>query len=314
MKTSSSAATIALAFRLPHVIAAKAKAYRLPFSETRHIDQTCIDFCDDYFHKYCMTSNAYISSSDSSFDAAMNQCQVTCMQWPRPVDPATFSLGIGASEDEKANVFNSNLGGDTYWCRKRHMTLVHNFNEAAFHCPHATDAGAGVCTDVEIDGYTPYQRLQLGQPSRSHKYGWCDIASNGLIAECTMMGIGEDTLPMALQMLPDTVEYIFLNGNAGITTLPDDIFLDNLMCPEILQAVYMNDCSIALIGEAAFNGLPAIKVRVYFMSFLERVQLLTLIHILFPHSLSTWTITPWKSARKTCSRKIPSRSVFLNLA
>jgi hypothetical protein len=85
-----------------------------------------------------------------------------------------------------------------------------------------------------------------------------------------MMGIGDDTLPMALQMLPDTVEYIFLNGNAGITTLPDDIFLDNLIRPEVLQAVYMNDCSIALIGEAAFNGLPALKVRVYFMSFLER--------------------------------------------
>lgn len=59
--------------------------------------------------------------------------------------------------------------------------------------------------------------------------GYCDLAGDDKIAECTNNPyIADATLPGALAMLPSTVEVIFLNGISGITALPDSIFQDNL--------------------------------------------------------------------------------------
>ena len=64
------------------------------------VDDTCKTFCDNYFSA-CIAdhNNAYLAADD-----AVEECNQTCMSWPRGVDPATFS------DQPKADVFNSNLG------------------------------------------------------------------------------------------------------------------------------------------------------------------------------------------------------------
>ena len=98
--------------------------------------------------------------------AGLDQCRRDCMKFPRGRDPGTY--GLGGNPTDTSFVFNSNLGGDTIWCRKRHLSFVTQFsngivdqNSAAFHCPHAGNPSAGICRDSQIDigtggDFTPY--------------------------------------------------------------------------------------------------------------------------------------------------------------
>ena len=249
--------------------------------EPDFIDQVCIDFCNDYFFKYCSTSNIYVNPTSKNrrlvttqeadldrgstdLSSGIEQCQRTCMSFPRGVDPATYDMELFEASDAGAHVFNSNLGGDTIWCRKRHMSIINytpnQQQHSAFHCSHAANPSMGICRDSLVNGYTPYELLRNGQPSRHH-YGYCDIAGEGTIAECTnQLHINDGNLANVLAMMPDTVEVIFLNGIPGITTLTANIFSDNLANSEIVQAIYLNDCALATIEPRALAGLPELKI------------------------------------------------------
>ena len=102
--------------------------------------------------------------------------------------------------------------------------------------------------------------LRDGSFTRRH-LGYCDLANNDKVAECTAIGITDDTLGDVLNSLPDTVEIIFMNGNTGITTIPDGAF-DGYGFTENLQAIYLNDCAITSIGGDALKGLHSLKIFV----------------------------------------------------
>jgi len=257
-------------------------------------DQKCIDFCTNYFN-WCGSSNGFINPTKSELSiknnsrkleaevknlrklvefseeiqprtnfintAAVEDCQTTCMTWPREnKDPSAFSF----IDTEPADTFNSNLGGDTFACRERHLSLGKNGgDDAVFHCPHATNPSTGICRDSQVNGYGPYELLRDGQPSR-RRLGYCDLAGHDTIADCTDVGLSTDDDPLndsfkqALMFLPDTVEVVFLNGNPGITKLEDGVFetagLTNL------QAIYLNDCGIEDLQPSALSGLSNLKV------------------------------------------------------
>ena len=107
----------------------------------------CTKFCDDYFAT-CVTTNLFVNPEPTkdkyhrnlvttneapvprkdnlgSLSEDVRECQSQCMLWPRGQDPATYpaprGAGRDATEEEKSGVFNSNLGGDTFWCRKKHL-------------------------------------------------------------------------------------------------------------------------------------------------------------------------------------------------
>ncbi len=142
------------------------------------------------------------------------------MLWPRGPDPALygiFGVAADAPQEEKDAVNNSNLGGDTLWCRKHHLYLAEQAGDqvnAAFHCPHSGNPSAGICRDSNVNEFTPYELLRDGQPTRHH-FGYCDLAGDDTIAECTNVAITDDNIEAALGLLPSTVEVIFLNGNLG---------------------------------------------------------------------------------------------------
>ena len=180
------------------------------------------------------------------------------MSWPRDnKDPGTFTSYQGVSD-----VFNSNLGGDTLACRKRHLSLAGDPNGAAFHCSHATNDSTQICADslVTVNGngpYTPYELLRTGKISR-RRVGFCDLALDDTIADCTDVGLTDDTFVQALSYLPINVEVIFMSGNKGITMLTDGIF--NTPGLTSLQAIYLNDCGITSIDEDALRGLASLKI------------------------------------------------------
>ena len=203
----------------------------------------CAEYCDDYF-RTCPTSNEFINANGANavggrnlrslvttgegdvgrnknlglFSMGLEECRKTCMLWPRGPDPALYGIfGVApdAPQEEKDAVNNSNLGGDTLWCRKHHLYLAEKAGDqanAAFHCPHSGNPSAGICRDSNVNGFTPYELLRDGQPTRYH-FGYCDIAGDDTIAECTNSDITDANLAFALGLLPDTVEVIFLNGN-----------------------------------------------------------------------------------------------------
>lgn len=253
--------------------------------ESNHVDQLCIDFCEQYFD-YCQSSNIFINpkrtrreleeedvehnndrflvttteprlmrlQNRKAESKAMDKCQSNCMLYPRPVNPALFKSPLA---------FGSNLGSDTIWCRKTHLDLVNrnsgdSYNSAAFHCPHAGPTGGGICRDVQVAGATPYEHLRRGQPTRRH-IGYCDIAMDGRVADCTNMYITDTTLPYALQMLPSTVRFIFLVHNTGITSLPSNIFSSNLANPAGVLSIFMDECSVATVDPLAFSGLTSLQ-------------------------------------------------------
>ena len=147
------------------------------------------------------------------------------------------------------------------------VLLIHRFytHLSPLCSHHAGNAAADICRDSHISigssdlEYTPYEHLRVGQPTRCH-YGYCDLAADDTIAECTASDITDGNIAAALALLPDTIEVIFLNGNEDITDLPDDVFVNNLKNPAIIQALYLNDCSITNIAEFAFRGLPELKI------------------------------------------------------
>jgi Leucine-rich repeat (LRR) protein len=177
------------------------------------------------------------------------------MLYPRPISPDEYIAPLA---------FGSNLGSDTLWCRKRHLSLVarvegNSYNDAAFHCAHAGPTGGSICRDVEIDGATPYEHLRDGEDTRHH-FAYCDLAGEDTIADCTQMYITDATLPYALQLIPDTVKILFLNGNTAITSLPGNVFADNLKNPSSLQSLIMDECNISSIDADAFVGLSGLEV------------------------------------------------------
>ncbi|GKY92060.1 hypothetical protein MPSEU_000177500 [Mayamaea pseudoterrestris] len=244
-------------------------------AETFFVDTECQDFCDTYF-KICQSSNAYTNPSPSdivhrqlvtsaepilhrlnngsSFSKDILHCQMDCMLYPRPASPDEYVTPLK---------FGSNLGSDTFWCRKRHLSLAarvegNSFNDPTFHCYHAGPTGGSICRDVQIDGATPYEYLRDGQDTRHH-IAYCDLAGNNTVADCTQMYITDDTLPYALQWLPSTVQYLLLNGNPGITNLTAGIFKNNLENPKGLKALFMDECNITFIDSRAFAGLDHLE-------------------------------------------------------
>ena len=95
------------------------------------------------------------------------------------------------------------------------------------------------------------------------------------MAECTAIGITDEILGDVLNSLPDTVEIIFMNGNIGITAIPDGAF-DGYGFTENLQAIYLNDCAITSIGGDALKGLRSLKIFVSYL--LSTVNSFNLMH------------------------------------
>lgn len=252
----------------------------------KYVDEICVNYCDEYFNKYCVSANYFLNGykrrnlisteeenpvRGSDLTKGLQKCQETCMKWPRPVDPFTYSnIADDADYMDFGQGFNSNLGGDTFWCRERHMTMVGVFEDygdfqggfqsaAAFHCSFTAESGSGICADAKIDGVTPYEALRDGQGSRRH-FGYCDIAGDGKIADCTNMNTIDDAnLDVVLSMMPDTIEILFLSGIEGITTFGEDIF-QNLPGYEYLKAIYANQCNIDVIHENALRGLKNLEI------------------------------------------------------
>jgi len=285
--------------------------------EELYVDKLCVDYCDDYFNVYCVHSNTFLDGKrrrrlqeagerdpqralvetqesvpqrGDDWTDALQQCQQECMKWPRgenpmefwdviPEDPTHAYMFLGKS-------FNSNLGGDTFWCRQRHMTMIGVFADdnlngfglpddfqggfqsaAAFHCSFTGLHGAGICRDSSIQGVggskamkSPYEWMRDGQPSRQH-LGYCDILGSGTIADCTAMNtIGNFNLFEVLASFPETTEIIFMNGIEFITNLPANVFSTNLKAPNNLRAIYMNQCNLQSVDALALAGLPNLEI------------------------------------------------------
>ena len=134
-------------------------------------------------------------------------------------------------------------------------------NAAAFHCSFTADSGSGICADAKVNGVTPYEALRDGQGSRRH-FGYCDIAGDGKIADCTNMNTIDDAnLGVVLSMMPDTIEILFLSGIEGITTFGADIFQNLPGKPkENLKAIYANQCNIEGLDVNALRGLDNLEI------------------------------------------------------
>jgi hypothetical protein len=210
-----------------------------------------------------VVSYAY-AAHNTAAAAALETCHQTCMTWPRDQDPAQYSW---LDPQGYENNFNSNMGGDIFACRQKHLSLISDDrNEAAFHCPHATNPSTAICRDSFVNGYTPYELQRQGQQTR-HRVGYCDLSGQNTIADCVDQNLDDESFVQALQFLPATVQIIFMSGNPtitdgslGITKLTEDIFKANLKSPSTVQAIYLNDNSIADIHENALRGLVNLKI------------------------------------------------------
>jgi len=242
-------------------------------------DPLCEKFCDDFFLK-CQSANTFFNPvhhggrrrlvetaetplprADNlwKLEDAIGDCRSACMLWPRPKEPDTYSFVDQKSEDPlPRDQTPGGFGGDTFWCRDRHLGLVEDPNNAAFHCYHASAPGGAICRDSLVNGRTPYELLRDGQPTR-RRHGHCDVALDDTVAECTDSGVTVDNLGDALQMLPRTTEVIFLSGN-NIEHLQENVFMHNLRNPSIVQAIYVNDSKLKTIHQNALNGMPDLKI------------------------------------------------------
>jgi Leucine-rich repeat (LRR) protein len=242
-------------------------------AEEPFADQVCTDFCDDYFAR-CSNYNIYMNPTSASSDSMMHSittkeddlerkktglaeaysmCLETCMQFPRPINPAKFD----DNWTEGANIFRSNLGGDTFWCRERHLSLAVSPNSEAFHCPHAGNPSNGICRDALVDGFTPYEHLRDGADTK-HRLPYCDVAGNGKVADCQAGGIDSTNLSSALSILPDTVEILFLSGN-DLGSIGGSAFM-SLKNYRNLKALYLNDCKVTSIAANALSGLGNLEI------------------------------------------------------
>jgi len=243
------------------------------FPQARRPDVICVDYCDRYF-RTCVNAQSFFDTpnprgvptrrnliamtepqitrlDDDGLADAYEQCLDTCMLYPRPFDPAAY---------EDPADFGVNLGSDTLWCRLRHLSLAEsNFTfDSAFHCPHAGPNGGGICRDAPIDGATHFEHLRSGVATHRH-LGYCDLAADDTVAECTRSGITDAILPYVLSTLPSTVKILILNNNLGITSIPSGIF-DNLRNPTGIKALIMEDCMIGTIAWDALNPLINLEV------------------------------------------------------
>ena len=102
--------------------------------------------------------------------------------------------------------------------------------------------------------------LRDAQSTRRH-IGYCDIAGEGnTIADCTDNGITDANLADALQMMPGSVEVLFLSGNVGITNIGGAIFKNNLKKPENLKALLANDLDISSLPSDTLEGLSGLQI------------------------------------------------------
>lgn len=177
------------------------------------------------------------------------------MLYPRPYNPSFYF-------DPKT--FGSNLGSDTLWCRLDHVGLAsqsntsYTFNQA-FHCPHPSPSGGGICEDALIDGkYTPYE-LQRQGASTARRLGYCVMSTNDTVADCTKAYLTDATFPDALGLVPTTTEILIMNNNVQVTMLPSGIF-NNLRNPTAIKAFIMVDCNITTIASDAFEPLVNLQV------------------------------------------------------
>ncbi len=207
---------------------------------------------------------------------SMQDCQEECMKWPRPLDPMMF-WNSPTYDDyyDSFDSFVSNIGGDTYWCRHRHMTMATVFAEfgdfqggfqsaSAFHCSFSGIHGAGICRNTFIgdSNQTAYELLRDSQESRVHM-GYCDIADDGKIADCSGLNTiyhneYATNFRLVLESMPDNLEILILNGIEGITMLDDNIF-GYLPNPDRLLALHLDQCDLTGTlnnpGESPFRSL-----------------------------------------------------------
>ena len=82
-----------------------------------------------------------------NLSSGIKECEQTCMKFHRRVNTVSYNLSI--TEDKYGGNSNSILGGNTIWCRQRHMSLISNNQQkhAAFHCSHASNPLMGICRD-----------------------------------------------------------------------------------------------------------------------------------------------------------------------
>ena len=179
------------------------------------------------------------------------------MKWPRPIWPGDFTTVDATENAPDLRVFRSNLGGDTIHCRELHLSFATSANSKAFHCPHAGNPAAGICRDVLIQGYTPYEWLRDGATTK-HRLAYCNVAGGEKVADCQSGGITTATLATALSVLPPTIEILFLSGNE-ITSLGADAF-GNLAAMTKIKAVYLNDCKLATVDVNALRGLSNLEI------------------------------------------------------
>ena len=207
----------------------------------------CESFCTEFF-EVCVNPNYFAATM------SWNKCIKNCTAWPRTKAKVT-------RPPEKFN----HLGGDTFACRDLHLweaQIGDSPKNAAFHCFHSIDNGGDVCSDIEIDGKTPFETLRDSSCTHHH-YGYCDLSGGNIghetVADCMKSGVTDENLVDALRMLPSTIKILIMNENEGITQLSSGIF-DNLQNPLKLKALYFDDCNITTIHEEAFWPLQNLEV------------------------------------------------------
>lgn len=210
------------------------------------VDTECQEYCDNYL-TICV---------DSSFFDGHDSCMAACSEYPRvPYDPSALLAG---------EVDPIMLGSDTLSCRMTHLGFALNFggggdkyqaqtsNDAAFHCGHASPEGEGICVDYTFGGKTPFQIMQEGIDTW-RKFGACRLAADDTVASCQKSSLTDGTVQAALNVLPDTVEHLFLHSNE-LETVPDlSRFKDTL------KSLYLDGNNIGSVSKMDFN-LPELEI------------------------------------------------------
>ena len=274
---------------------------------TGTVPAECESFCQDYVDT-CESANAFIDDGPRGGDpgsrrlinglepdlvrlgesafGTVDDCLDACAGYPRPYDPSTF-VNAGFND------INSNSIGDTYWCRETHLKLAKNKGDAfaaQVHCSAASPSGGGICVnqglgwdwsglvgnDLEYSplnglGATAWELIRAGADTGRH-LGYCQLYYNDLVADCTNAGIDNDSLSVALGLIPVTVEVIILSNNVGkplmgsttttpdkgITTIADNIF-QNLFCPGCIRSLIIDQGHVATLSTNSFAGLTNLE-------------------------------------------------------
>lgn len=252
----------------------------------------CSAFCNLYLST-CDSANAFFNPSEprgtearrrliAGFEinpptrlnagvfSRQSACVSACAGFPRPYDPARYlnprALGV-------------NSIGDTFWCRQTHLELARDTSTPfakQVHCPAASPSGGGVCTNVEITNRfasnktaTAWEWIRSGAET-GRNLGYCQMYYDDFVADCTNAGIDDRTLPLALALLPLETEIIILNNNVGkqdasgritgngLTKIPSGTFR-NLLCPECIEAIIIDDGMITTLESGSFTALRNVQ-------------------------------------------------------